>query len=291
MEIPEPGLLDRLADRGWPALERAPLDGWTLRAAGGVTNRANSVLTAGQVADLPRAVEAAERWYAERGLPAVFQVSPATPAGLAHELTRRGYREHSRTLVLVGDRATVAQAAVAQAAVAQAAVARPASAVGAGIAVSSAPPPGWLDTWWSVDGRGGAAERATAGRILAGGPALYAWAGAADAPEAVARLAVADDWGGLYAVATLPAARRRGLARALAGALATAAEAHGITRLWLQVLAANTGAIALYESLGFVPASGYSYWESEPVQAPKIARSVSTGALGRRSSNTRPLVS
>lgn len=248
MDIPEPGLLDRLADRGWPALERAPLDDWTLRAADGVTNRANSVLTAGEVADLPGAVEAAERWYAERGLPAVFQVSPATPAALARELARRDYREHSATAILVAERAHVARAAASE----------PADA--GAFEVSTSPPPGWLDTWWAVDGRGGAAERATVVRILAGGPALYAWAGPAEAPDAVARLALADDWGGLYAVATLPAARRRGLARALAAALAARAGDHGVDRLWLQVLADNAGAIALYASLGFVPASGYSYW-------------------------------
>lgn len=248
MEIPEPGLLDRLADRGWPALERAPLDGWTLRAAGGVTNRANSVLTAGEVADLPGAVDTAERWYAGRGLPAVFQVSPATPVALASELSRRGYAEHSATAILVARRAAVARTA-----------AHP-RLDGRRIEVAASPPPGWLDTWWEVDGRGGEEERATAGRILAGGPALYAWAGRETAPDAVARLALAGDWGGLYAVATLPAARRQGLARALAVALAARAAQRGVRRLWLQVLAANAGAVALYEGLGFVPASGYSYW-------------------------------
>ncbi|ERK67898.1 ribosomal-protein-alanine acetyltransferase domain protein, partial [Leifsonia aquatica ATCC 14665] len=80
------------------------------------------------------------------------------------------------------------------------------------------------------------------------------------------RLALVGGWGGLYAVATLPSARRRGLARALTTALAREAAAHGVDRLWLQVVADNSAAIALYESLGFVPASRYEYWE-EPPQA------------------------
>jgi N-acetylglutamate synthase len=247
MSLPSPAQLDRLADAGWPALERERLGGWTLRAADGVTNRANSVLTAGDVPDIPHAVDAAQDWYARRGLPAVFQVSPATPEALATELGARGYREHSPTSILVAERAVVAAGSPVQ---------PPAREV----AVAPTPPPGWLDTWWAVDGRGGAAERATVERILAGGPALYAWSGSADAPDAVARLALVDDWGGLFAVATLPVARRRGLARSLAAALAGRAEALGVTRLWLQVLADNAGAIALYESLGFVPASRYAYW-------------------------------
>ncbi|SEA42142.1 GNAT family N-acetyltransferase, cg3035/Rv0428c family [Leifsonia sp. 21MFCrub1.1] len=106
MHLPDAAALDRLADRGWPALEREPLGAWTLRASTGVTNRANSVLTAGPVADAVAAVDAAERWYAARPLPAVFQVSPASPPGL-HAVLGERYREQSQTDVLVTERAEV----------------------------------------------------------------------------------------------------------------------------------------------------------------------------------------
>lgn len=267
MRPPEPADLDRLADRGWPALEREELGGWTLRAAAGVTNRANSVLTCGEVPDVEAAIERAERWYRERGLPAVFQVSPATPPALVAALAGRRYCEHSRTDILVADRLEVVASGAA-------------GGVGAthaampSVAVSDTAPSGWLATWWAVDGRGGDAERDIVARILNAGPALYAWTGSPDAPDspdapeshgapdAVARLALAGDWAGLYAVATLPSARRRGLARALAVALADAAGSRGVRRLWLQVLADNAAAHALYAGLGFRPASHYAYWES-----------------------------
>lgn len=240
--MPDPATLDRLADRGWPALEQESLGGWTLRASSGVTNRANSVLTAGPVPDAGAAVDAAERWYAARSLPAVFQVSPASPPELRDLLAACGYREHSRTDILIADRAGVPSQAPD------------------GTRIAAAPDEAWLDAWWSVDGRGGDAERAVAARILTGGPALYASAGDPAAPDAVARLALVGEWGGLYAVATRPEARRRGLARALAGALASAAAEHGVQRLWLQVLTDNAAAHALYASLGFRPASSYAYW-------------------------------
>lgn len=243
MVLPAPGLLDRLADRGWPALETAGLGGWTLRASGGVTNRANSVLTCGEVDDVECAVDRAEAWYAARALPAVFQLSPASPPALAAAVARRGYREHSPTEILVAKRRAVAAAA------------------SSGAQIADQPPPGWLDSWWEVDGRGGCRERAIVERILSGGPALYAWFGAPSAPDAVARLALVDDWGGLYAVATLPHARRRGRARALAGSLAVAAAERGVERLWLQVLDDNASARALYAGLGFRRASGYRYAE------------------------------
>jgi len=156
-------------------------------------------------------------------------------------LREAGYREHSRTDVLVADRSEVAAPAD-------------------DVRIDDAPGDGWLDNWWSVDGRGGAAEREVARRILTGGPALYASHGDPSAPDAVARLALVGEWGGLYAVATRPEARRRGLARALAGALAHAAAGDGVRGLWLQVLHDNAAARALYAALGFRPASTYSYW-------------------------------
>ncbi|MGN6760016.1 MAG: GNAT family N-acetyltransferase [Leifsonia sp.] len=254
MELPEPSVLDRLADRGWPALERQELEGWTLRASSGVTNRANSVLTAGPVADVGRAVRAAEDWYGSRDLPAVFQVSPASPAALADELRARGYRPHSQTDILVAEANTVA-------AFDEPRVDGPTRD---GVTLEDAPRPGWLDTWWSVDGRGGDAERSIVERILLGGPALYAADGDGDgdagSPAAVARLALVGEWGGLFAVATRPAARRSGRARRLILALAAAGASRGVRRLWLQVLAENAAAAALYRSLGFERASHYCYW-------------------------------
>jgi ribosomal protein S18 acetylase RimI-like enzyme len=211
-----------------------------------VTNRANSVLSAGSVDDIEASVNAAERWYAARGLPTVFQVSPGSPRSLPVILAARDYREHSHTDILVADRDAVAAS----------------SAPPSRVSVAAEPAPGWLDTWWAVDGRGGTGEQAIVARILAGGSALYAWAGEPAVPDAVGRLALVDGWGGLYAVATLPAARRRGLARDIALALAAASADHGVSRLWLQVVADNATAHSLYASLGFVRASHYTYWTS-----------------------------
>lgn len=283
--IPSPAELDVLADRGWPAVQREPLGPWTLRFASGVTNRANSVLPTGRVdADsLPATIAAAERAYRDRGLPTVFQVSPATDPALVSALAARGYREHSDTLVLVADRAAVASAGIATpdapARIATpdtpARIATPAPSVAptstraAPTSIAPTPSRAWMDLWWSVDGRGGADAEAVAERILTGGPALYASAGEPEHPDAVARLAIVGDWGGVFAVATRPDQRRRGHAAAVISAVAADAERLGILHLWLQVTAANSPARALYDRLGFVEASRYAYW-TEP--APQPAR-------------------
>lgn len=260
----EPGLLDALADRGWPALERESWHDWSFRFSGGVTDRANSVLPSGVVPDVREAVDAAEAAYAERGLRTRFQLSPATDPRVADEVRRRGYEEHSPTRILVAGSRAVAERGMA----------RDSSDEGM-VTIADTPDRAWMDVWWSVDGRGGASEREVAARILAGGPGLYASLSApaslaapasiaapasASATVAVARLALVGDWGGLFAVATSPDTRRRGFARRLIVELAAEARDRGIPNLWLQVTAANTAALRLYAELGFAPASSYAYW-------------------------------
>lgn len=269
-----PALLDDLADRGWPAIEKVDLDGWSLRFSSGVTNRANSALPAGDLLGCPlaAAVDAVEREYSSRGLPTVFQLSEAAPAGLADELARRGYAEHSPTVVMVasvdGDGALPGSddaGALAEARIKLAdAPDEEWSSAEVRIELADAPDEEWLDLWWSVDGRGGPAEREVARRILTGVSSLYASLSVPGAlgamPVCVARLALVDDWGGVFAVATHPAARRRGFARELVTALGREARGRGVNALWLQVLADNAAALRLYRGLGFVPTSSYAYW-------------------------------
>ena len=258
-------LLDDLADRGWPAEHRERHGGWILRAAGGVTKRANSALPAGPVEDVEAALDAVEAFAHDHGIDPCVQVSPASePADLPVRLAARDYVAEARTLVQVADIAAV--------------VARLDDAVAADpalrITVADAPDDAWLDAWWSVDGRGGSAELAVARGILERGPSVYAAVRDGDRVLATARLALVGRWGGLFAVATRPEARRRGLSRAAMGAAIRAGAERGITDLWLQVVAENDGARALYDGLGFAPASRYEYWARtrQPSAASRSAR-------------------
>ena len=58
-------------------------------------------------------------------------------------------------------------------------------------------------------------------------------------------------WAGLSAVHVVEEHRREGHARTLCGALLEWAAGRGATRAYVQVLADNAPAIALYESMGF----------------------------------------
>ncbi|PPG59391.1 GNAT family N-acetyltransferase [Rathayibacter sp. AY2B7] len=256
----DPRLLDRLAADAWPALVRRPLGAWELRASAGVTKRANSVLASGDVVDQEAALDAAEAFAREHGIAPLVQIGPPSPAGLTGLLAERGAAPIDRTLVLTG---SVQEALAALPTPSRSAPSG--SAQRPRVRLAPAPDEDWLALWWSVDGRGGAEERAVAERILAGCPSSYALAVDGDGPAATGRLAVvtAPDgelWGGLFALATRPDARRRGLASAVIRALLEDASGRGVARFWLQVLAENAGARRLYASLGCRESSWYEYW-------------------------------
>jgi ribosomal protein S18 acetylase RimI-like enzyme len=267
--IPEsiPGLetLETLMDSAWPAAERVESGGWVLRAASGVTQRANSVWPRDPGED-PHlqfaAVREARLWYRSRRLPLIFQIfDDARHAALNAVLDAEGFTRQSETLVLVH---------------VPGAESGPESGADSGgpepaVEISAGPSAEWLELWWSVDGRGGADELAVARRILDGCPSLYALVGDdGGAPAAVARLALPNagpsgpGWGGLYCMATRPDARRRGYGGRVVRALLDEGGARGLAGYWLLVMASNAGARELYARAGFREAGRYLYRQDRP---------------------------
>src|SRR5215213_3469590 len=127
---------------GWAALEDV--------AADGVTGRANSVLAVGEPDDVGTpvavAVDAVERWYGERGLPARFAVpwplgAPRLDDGARDvapdpELRARGYLLDTPTLFLTASLREVA-----------AALARDVAADQLALSLSDSPDDGWLGVY------------------------------------------------------------------------------------------------------------------------------------------------
>lgn len=68
-----------------------------------------------------------------------------------------------------------------------------------------------------------------------------------------------DGWLGIFGMGTAAAHRRRGIATDVVWALRAAARERGTTRAYLQVETDNAGAIHLYEGLGFEVSHGYHY--------------------------------
>ncbi|MFI6678681.1 GNAT family N-acetyltransferase [Kribbella sp. NPDC050470] len=238
--------IDSLMNQGWPAEAKTELDGWVIRRNGGVTLRANSVLPTSPPFDLGKALDYVETLYEAHGITPSFHVSPAAqPADLDAQLEARGYSVRNPTLVQCAEVADVLDRL---------------PDVPGDVNISAAPDDDWMDFWWSIDGRGGdAGKQATARGILNRGPALYAVVPSTGPITAIGRLALVGNWAGLYCLAVDERFRRQGLALAVIRALLQEATTRGVRYVYLQVVADNEPARALYERLGFRTVSQYHY--------------------------------
>lgn len=205
--------LERLMDTAWPAAERDEAGGWVLRAASGVTQRANSVWPREPGEDpeaLRRSLAEARRWYRDRRLPLIFQVfEGAGYAPLNDFLDAEGFTRQSETLILARELGGGPEDENSEA------------SAESGVEVLDHPSEEWLRLWWSVDGRGGLENLPVARTILEGCPSLYALVRDEHGePAAVGRLALPGDDAdggtatpaGIYGMATRPEARRHGYA-------------------------------------------------------------------------------
>jgi GNAT superfamily N-acetyltransferase len=235
--------LEAVSGRSWPAPDEAWLGRWWLRAAaGGFTARANAVRPLGDPGvSMDEALAHVSGWYAERDLPPTIR--SVKGSSMDAELDRRGW---------TSDRKTVMQTATV-ASVRRRLVGVPPGSVRLG----ASPSPAWIELY----GRGAGPEALS---VLTG-PAEVAFASIEDAdPSATSALAIGRavmeiPWVGFSAIEVAERSRRQGHARAVMSALVEWAAGRGAIRAWLEVMADNADALALYESLGFTEFHRYSY--------------------------------
>jgi ribosomal protein S18 acetylase RimI-like enzyme len=245
--------LELAAFEAWGAAEVVALGPWRLRFMHGVTNRANSVWVGpGEPAGgFARAIAEVETFYAERALPAIFQITPVADPRLDALLAARGYGSFDAVSFQLADAARVA-----------AIEPKPRASAACESALS--------DAWFEVSGRRGrfrgddvAVYRAFLER-LAGRAGFASVRDPGGEIAAVGLTIVAPPLAGVFSMLTLPEQRRRGLADAVLGASAHFALARGATRLYLQVEIENAAARALYARAGFAEAYRYHYRRAKP---------------------------
>lgn len=244
--------VEAAAALGWQASARerlGPEPGWLLRASGGFTSRANSVLPLGDPGvPLDDALVAVSRFYRSHGQRARMQVPLPIRADLDAALEARGWTSYDPVVVMVADTARV-------------------------LSVLSGPP-----------GRGDLPEVRVSAELTSDWLAAYHYRGRTLPPEAatvltsadlqgfgrveqdgrvvaVGRVAVAAGWAGLTAMEVVPAARRRGLGAHVVRSLVAWAAAQGraARHVYLQASEDNVAAQALYVHCGFAPHHRYVY--------------------------------
>ncbi len=231
--------LEASAASGWRPGESARLGGWLLRAAGGFTARANSVLPL-RAAGVPldEALTRAADWYAQRGLPLLVQVPTEARRLLDAELGERGWSALRAAHVLAGRLDMLG-----------------ADGAGARVLLAGAPDHAWLARY-----RDAAAFGPTARDLLVRHDRVsFASVRDGDAVLAVGRAAVDGAWVGVSAVEVDENHRRAGLARAVVAALLEWGREHGAQRSYVQVGADNEPALDLYARLGYWHHHSYHY--------------------------------
>jgi N-acetylglutamate synthase len=236
--------LEAAAARGWRAADTEWLGGWLLRANGGFTGRANSVLPLGAPGlPLDGALARASSWYAERGLPLRLLVPTEARRLLDAELAERGWPAGPDVHVMVArlDRLDTAGAS-------------------ADVALADAPDEAWFTRY-----RDGARADPVA-RALLTRHDTACFAAIRDGGEVIAigRGTIDDGWLGASAVEVDPARRRQGLAGAVMAALWRWGRARGAVRSYLQVSSDNPAAVGLYHRLGYWVHHDYRYRTEPP---------------------------
>jgi len=290
--------LEELAANAWPARITQTVGGWRLRYTDGITRRANSVWpnlstlsthpekfrTAplsiveatspkagmGQnfsgehpqlnQTNLAEQLATVENFYAQRNLPARFQICPAAqPPTLDETLTQRGYQKDAPTNVQTTSIATILK---------KLEIKKPKREkiehdLGTKVTINQHLNDAWFESYCQAEALSTKAIGVRRGILQRIAPVTgFAHiAGADNAPAALGLGVVERGWLGIFCMTTKPEYRRRGLASTLLHALADWANQQGATNAYLQVMVSNKAAQKLYTRVSFETRYQYYYKE------------------------------
>ena len=243
---PDPVLIRQLEEisiNAWPALETLLYDGWVLRFANGYTRRSNSVNPLYPSSkDIDEKISTCELLYQGKQLNTAFKMTAqSTPPGLDAILEARGYQAQAHTSLQVLDLA-----------------ARDGTAAG-DASLSEEVTEAWLAGYTRMSKSTSEQQTAHARLLHAILPEKRFASITVDGKVIACGLAVLQDGQiGLFEIATDPELRRQGHAQRLIETLLEWGKSRGAQRSYLQVMADNPPALALYAKLGYREA--YQYW-------------------------------
>jgi ribosomal protein S18 acetylase RimI-like enzyme len=219
------------------------LDGWLLHADQGWTGRANSVLPlATPHRPLPELLAEAGRFYAERGLRLQIQLPLPARGLLDAELAGRCWTLERPALVLTAALTSTPDGPPAEP-----------------VELEPAPSAAWLAGYHYYSSPDGPRPEHVLRLLTRHDRVGFASVRRAGAVVGIARGTVDEGWLGVTAVEVAPEHRRTGVASALMRGLWDWGHRQGATGCYLQVHETNSGALALYQRLGFSFHHRYHY--------------------------------
>jgi GNAT superfamily N-acetyltransferase len=233
--------LDQICNETWPALHSLEIEGWLLRSANGVTNRANSVLplaeafTGGLLANFDQRIADIKKYYSEQNLPVIFQIALPSAVPLLERLIELG-----------GERIVSANTMVAD--LIEEAFELPSNFE---LLISSQAESDWL----MVQPTPGLAE------IINGCPATYLSLKKDGQFVAATRIAITQSWSSITRVFVDSNFRGLGLGKLIVKAALRESIKQGAKKAVLQVEQTNQVAIEIYQAAGFNFHHEYTYVE------------------------------
>ena len=241
-------VIERHSARSWPALYVTQHHGWELRLSPALASRRVNSLNAvtPEAGQFPDVITEAASICAKKGVKFHIRMLPLAGNEAVEHLQALGVSGAAETTVKtvsldrefpVDPRVTIATSMTDE----------------------------WLNTYlaadWHADGEREVIKSALASVQM---PQTFAMAYDGGVPCAVGRGVVENGWLGIYQIATLPDARRRGFANGVMTALLEWGKSQTAQNAYLQVVSGNAPARTLYKGLGFQPLYTYDYWTVPP---------------------------
>lgn len=242
--------LEVISANAWPASVLQTVDGWQLRYHRGVTSRANAVwpLSVAEDSGLLERIALAEAFYRRWNVPSKFKI-PCIPATkpLDTLLDERGYAIESNTLVQTAS-IDMVQSYLKSASWSDK------------LHLTETFDPNWFATYRQAE-QISDHEASMRQQILQSiGPrTAYVSVQMAAQTIGVGVGVVERGWLGIFSLSVQPSFRRQGAAKAIMSRLIEWGHQQGATQAYLQVMAQNQAAQALYKGLGFDTLYSYHY--------------------------------